>query len=289
MEILVIVGLLLLERLRVDLPLRRWWARVAPRPTFAVAGAVPVPIALAGFDVRRLLPRVLTVLAALLMLRLVLAGRPTDAYSGVNETVGFYWALVGLGVLIVVATVGGRDRDQELLAAAPADGRTRVRGWAVTLLLAALTIYAFSAWRLARVSGGSYDALLPNAWELAQVPLMVLGGGLLGLLVARLLPVWAAVPVATVAAIMWTGGFGTEDGLAVLAPMYEWVKYNDSDSGATALIPGSFAWHNAYLAGLCGLGLVAALLREPGRRLALVVTGAVLTGATIAAAVLALP
>lgn len=289
MQILLVIGLLLLERLRFDLPVRRWWARVAPRPAFALAGAVPVPMALTGFDLRRLVPRVLTVLVALLMGRAFLADRPAHAYSGVNQTVGDYWAFIGLFVLILVATVGGRDRDQEVLAAVPAGGRSRIAGWALTLSLAALLAYGLAAVRLRSNAGGSYDALLPNAWELAQVPLLILGGGLLGLLVARLLPVWAAVPLVTVAAVMWTGAVGSQERWAVLAPMYEWVEYNERDSAAAALLPGSFAWHNAYLAGLCGLGLVAALLREPGRRLALVIAGVALTGATVAAAVLALP
>jgi hypothetical protein len=289
MEILLIVGLLLLERLRVDLPVRRWCARHVPRPAFGLGLTVPVPVALAGFDVRRLVPRVLTALVALLMLRAVLADRPRDAYDGVNQTIGFYWAFTGLLVLVLVASVGGRDRDHEALAALPAGGRSRVAGWTVTLLLASLVLYGWAAVRWSQVSGGGYDALLPNAWELAQVPLMVLGGGLLGLLVARLLPVWAAVPVATVGAIVWTGAVsGTRDWV-MLAPVYEWVRYDERNEAAALLQSGSFAWHNAFLLGLCGLGLVAALLREHGRRRGLFVAGVALTGATVAAAVLALP
>lgn len=289
MEILLVVGLLLLERLRFDLPVRRWCARFFPRPAFGPAWNVPVPVALAGFDVRRLLPRLITVLAAVLLLRTALAGRPSTAYDGVNQTVGFYWAITGLFVLILVATVGGRDRDNEALAALPVGGRPRVAGWAVTLLLAAAVVYGLAGLRLRQVGGASYDALLPNAWELAQAPLMILGGGLLGLLVARLLPVWAAVPVATVGAIFWTGAVGATRDWVVLAPMYEWVKYDERNAAAAVLHPGSFGWHNAFLLGLCGLGLVAALLRERGPRRALIAGGVVLTAATVAAALLALP
>lgn len=289
MEILLIAGLLMLERLRLDLPVRRWSARLLPRPAFGPAWNVPVPVALAGFDVRRLLPRLITVLAAVVLLRSALAARPSTAYDGVNQTVGFYWAMTGLFVLILVATVGGRDRDHEALAALPAGGRTRVVGWTVTLLLASLVVYGLAGLRRWRVGGAGYDALLPNTWELAQVPLMILGGGLLGLLVARLLPVWAAVPVATVGAIVWTGALGATRDWVMLAPMYEWVKYDERNAAAAVLHPGSFGWHNAFLLGLCGLGLVAALLREPGPRRALFVSGVVLTGATVAAALLALP
>ncbi|MBK5306307.1 MAG: hypothetical protein JJD92_06415 [Frankiaceae bacterium] len=289
MEILLIVGLLMLERLRVDLPVRRWCARVLPRPTFGPAWAVPVPVALAGFDVRRLVPRVLTLLVALVMLRAVSAGRPPEAYNGVNQTIGFYWAMTGLFVLVLVATVGGRDREQEALAALPVGPRSRVRGVALTVLLASLVVYVLAALRWLKVQGGSYDALLPNGWELAQPALMVLGGGMLGLLVARLLPVWAAVPVAAIGAIFWTGAVGATRDWVMLAPVYEWVKYDERNPAAAVLHPGSFGWHNAFLLGLCGLGLLAALLREHGPRRGLVFTGVGLTTATVAAALLALP
>lgn len=289
MEILLIVGLLLIERLRLDLPVRRWWARAVPRPAFALAGSVPVPVALAGFDVRRLVPRVLTVLALALLLRMVTADAPNEAYDGVNQSIGFYWAFLGLAVLVLSATVGGRDRGEESLAALPVGPRPRVCGLALTLVLAALAVYGLAGARLLELRGRSYDALLPGPWELAQPALMVLGGGLLGLLVARLLPVWAAVPVAAVGAIMWTGAVGETARWVMLAPVVEWVQYDEGNSAARLLQPGSLAWHNGYLLGLCGLGVVAALLRESGPRRSLLIAGVVLTCATVAAAVLALP
>jgi hypothetical protein len=289
MEIVLIIALLAAERLRLDLPLRRWVARLLPRPAFAGHRTVPVPLALAGFDVRRLGPRLITVLVALLIARALLSGRPQHAETGVNQSVGFYWAMLGLVVLLLVATVGGRDRAQEVLAALPSEGRTRVRGWVVTLLLVALVVYALSALRLSRLTGGSYDALLPDAWELAQPALMVLGGGLFGLLLARLLPIWLAAPVAVVVVVAWVGILGSSDSWPMLAPLVEWVQYDEGNPGTRVLEPGSFAWHNAYLAGLCGLGVVAAMLREPGSRRGLVLAGSALTAATVTAAVLALP
>jgi len=288
-EIPLIIGLLLLERLRLDLYLRRWWARVGPGMPAASGMRVPVPLALAAFDARRLVPRVLTVLVAALVLRSLLVAAPVYTFGGVNQSIGQYWAFAGLLVLVLVASVGGRDRDVEGLAALPCGPRTRVLGTAVILLLAALAVYALSVLRLHRVSGAGYDNLLPDRWELAQPALLVLGGGLLGLLVARLLPVWAAVPVGAVGAVLWTGVVGGVDNWPMLAPLLEWVQYDDRNPAAVQLQPGSLGWHNAYLLGLCGLGLVAALLREPGRRLGLLVAGVVLTGATVAAAALALP
>ncbi len=289
MEVLLVIGLLMLERLRLDLYVRAWWARVGPELDAESGMRVPVPLALAGFDVRRLVPRLLTVLLAYVLARALLAAPPAYTYDGVNKTIGLYWTFVGLFVLVLVASVGGRDRDDEGLAALPSGPRTRVVGTAVTLGLAAVLVYALATIRLHQVDDKGYAYLLPGPWELAQPALLVLGGGMLGLLVARLLPVWAAVPVAAVGAILWTGAVGSKEHWAMLAPLVEWVKYDEHHQGATALLPGSLAWHNAYLLGLCGLGLIAALLREPGRRRGLVVTGVLVTGGTVAAALLALP
>lgn len=287
MEILVIAALLLAEWRRPDLYVRRWWTRVMPQPALGFVGRVPAPVALAGFDVRRLAPRFITLLVALVLWRSLSSGRPSDAYTGVNQTIGFYWAMLGLLVLALTGSVGGRDREHEVLAALPVSPRARLRGFTVTLLLAALAVYALSVVRWQHNHGGSYDALLPGPWELAQPSLLVLGGGLFGLLMARLMPVWAAVPVAVVATVMWTGILTNTANWAMLAPLIEWVAYDEDNKHATALVSGSMAWHNAFLAGLCVLGVVAAQLREDGPRRGLFLVGVAATAATVAAAVLA--
>jgi len=287
MEILIVAALLLAEWRRPDLYVRRWWARFMPRPALGFVHRVPAPIALAGFDLRRLAPRLLTVLVALVVWRALLSGRPAGAFNGVNQTIGFYWAMLGLLVLALSAAVGGRDREHEVLAALPVGPRVRIRGFALTLLLAAAVVYVLAVVRWQHNHGGSYDALLPGPWELAQPSLLVLGGGLFGLLIARLLPVWAAVPVAVVTAVMWTGAIPSSSDWVMLAPLIEWVAYVEGNEETTALVSGSLAWHNAYLAGLCVLGFVAAHLRESGPRRGLCVVGVAAAAGTVTAAVLA--
>lgn len=287
MEILVLVALLAGEWRRPDLAVRRWWIRVIPQPTMGFVGRVPAPAALAGFDLRRLAPRLITVLAALVLWRALSANRPANAYDGVNQNIGFYWAMLGLLVLALSATVGGRDREHEVLASLPVSPRVRLRGFTVTLLIAALAVYVLVTVQRMNLRGGTYDALLPGPWELAQPSLMLLGGGLFGLLIARLLPVWAAVPVAVVTAVMWTGVLTGSENWAMLAPLIEWVQYNEDNPQSTALVSGSLAWHNAYLSGLCLLGVIAAQLREPGPRRGLLVAGVATAAATATAAVLA--
>lgn len=287
MEVLAAVTLVLLERMRPDLSVRRAWAQLAiPRPALTLR--VPVPIALAGLDLRRLVLRLTTVLAAYVLWRTYGPALDPDAYEGLVRLVGFIPALLGLGVLVIVAATAGRDRGQELLAALPASSRSRVWGWSALLVVAAFAEYALlAAVRFGR-EDPAYAALLPNAWELTAGPLMLLGGGLLGLLVARLVTAWVAAPVAVVLAVFGVVFF-SRDGAStpMLSFAVDWIQYRED--GRVVVEPGSFAWHNAYLLGLCALGLVAALLREPGRRRVLVAAGAVAVAGTVVAGALALP
>lgn len=201
---------------------------------------------------------------------------------------GFGWAFVGVVVLAVVAATSGRDRGQELLDALPRGGRSRALSWSVLLIGAALVEYAVLLVLRYGPASPPYVALLPNAWELAQGPLMLVGGGLLGLLGARFMPSWVATPVCVVLSVVWVGTFaGPVTSTRMVTPMYEWIQYRED-----ALIivePGSFAWHNAYLLGLCGLGLLTALLREPGPRRGLLVSAVGILAATAVAGAMALP
>lgn len=287
MEILVLVLLVLTERARFDLHVRRWWAQLdLPRPALALR--VPVPLALAGVDTRRMFVRVGTLGALFLVVRLFPLQYAPSVYDGVNHLIGFYFAFVGLLVLALVATNGGRDRGQELVAALPSGGRRLVLGWVVLLACGAILEYILVLVLASTGDTPPYRALLPDSWDLAQGPLMLLGGGLLGLLAARLLPGWAATPLCVVLAIVWVGVLsGTFSSTTMLAPVVEWVQYRKDNR--VVFEPGSFAWHNAYLLGLCGLGVVAALLREPGRRRGLVIAGAGLLAATVTAGALAMP
>lgn len=285
MEVLAVVALVLLERMRPDLHVRQAWAGLGlPRPALPLR--VPVPVALAGLDLRRLLLRLTAALAAYALWRIYAPPLDPIPYEGLNRLVGFVPAVLGLGVLAVVAATAGRDRGEELLDALPAGSRSRVQGWAVLLVGAALSEYALlAALRFGREEP-TYAALLPDAWQLTAGPLMLLGGGLLGLLVARLVSSWAAAPVAVVLGIAGVVALD-RGGTTMLAWAVEWVQYRED--GLVVVEPGSFGWHNAYLLGLCALGLVAALLREPGPRRGLVAAGAVALVGTSLAGALALP
>jgi len=288
-EISVLVLGVLFEKLRPDLAVRRWWARHG----FAAPGgghAVPGPVALAGVDARRLLLRPTTLFVGYVLWRTLVKPLPRSTYDGVNSTIGFAWAFLGLVVLVVVASIAGRDRGEEIVAATPGGERAPVSSWVVLLVGAAVLEYGIVALhRYGHEVPLSYAALMPNAWELAQPSLMLLGGGLLGLIGARLLPGWVAAPLAALVSLVWIGVLsGVFTVTTMLTPVVEWVQYHEN-SAVVTIEPGSFGWHNAYLLGLCGLGAVAALLTPPGRRRPLLAAGALLLAGTVVAGALALP
>lgn len=288
MEAAVLVLVVFIERARPDLVLRRLWARL-PLPRPASSLRVPAPVALAGVDIRRLLPRLATALVVYALYRIFLTDPAYSAYESVNRLVGLSLAFLGLAVMAIVAATAARDRGQDLLVALPRGPRTIILGWTLVLTVLAGVVYIFLLVLRYRAGPTAYKDLLPNPWELAQGPLLILGGGLLGLLLARLVPAWVAAPLTVVLGIGWVlvlsgGDTGTT---TMLAPVIEWVQY--SEGAPVSLEPGSFGWHNAYLLGLCGLGLIAALLREAGRRAALIILGSTILAGTVAAGALAMP
>lgn len=284
-EIAVLALGIFLEKMRPDLYVRRWWSRLGMRPLLSVR--MPVPVALAGVEARRLLVRASALLAFYVLYRVLFVPYPDDEYNGVNHIVGFYLAIIGVAVMAVVASIGGRDRGVEIVQALPAGGRSRVSSWFVLLGVAALLEYAAVLYHRYLTTPPAYEALLPDAWGLVQGPLMLIGGGLLGLLAARRLPPWVAAPVTVVASVFWVGSFSNGLNATMLSPVIELVQYFEDDR--VVIEPGNFAWHNAYLLGLCALGVVAVLVVEGGRRRTLLALGAMLAVATAVAGALALP
>lgn len=285
MEIAAVILGILVEKVRPDLSVRRWWSRLGLRPLLGIP--VPVPVALAGVEARRLLLRASTLLLLYVLYRVLFGPSPSGAYDGVNRLVGVSLAALGLAAMALVATIGGRDRGVEIVEALPAGGRSRASSWFVLLGVAALLEYAAVLYQRYHGPAPGYEALLPGAWGLLQGPAMLLGGGLLGLLAARRLPPWVAAPATVVTSVFWVGTFHNGFHVPMLSPVVELVQYRED--GLVVLEPGSFGWHNAYLLGLCGCGVVAVLALEGGRRRTMVAVGGALVFATAAAGALALP
>lgn len=286
MEVLAVIAIVLIERARFDLHLRRWWSRRGV-PSLALPVRVPVPVALAGLDARRGVMRVSSIGIAYVLYRSYWPSSSKNAYETVNLLIGQPFAFLGLALMAVLAVTAGRDRGEEILQALPSGARRRIGGYALLPTLAALASYVIVLVGLLR-RDGLYFGRLPGVWDLAQVPALILGGGLLGVLAARLLPMWVAAPAAVISSVAWVVVLSRDEwNTQMLTVVIEWVQFRNDDR--VYFEPGSFGWHNAFLFGLCALGLVAALLREPGRRRGLIATGAVLIAGTAAAGLLAMP
>jgi hypothetical protein len=199
-------------------------------------------------------------------------------YGTIFTAVAFFAPMFVLFAANLVASGARRGRAEEMLNVTPTTD-TR-RAWAMTLGIALPLAFvgAVAAGAMALLDG-VYDIQpkdLQAAGELAQLPFVLAGAGLLGVLAARWLPFTGGVVLMFIAATL--GGvvlFGRfEDGI--------WWMWWSSETtiGDRTPVPGEPWLHAAYLAGLCACAAVAAVYRDRWRRLALV--GGPVLAATLA-------
>ena len=184
-----------------------------------------------------------------------------------------------------VAAATFRRQVREPLGTAPVDARQRTIGAILGLLrgpvlvgLGAMLLMSLISPLSSPEAGDPVNSTVPRGLlEHMQVPVLVLGAGLLGIALARWAPVPGALPL--VVLTLWFGTSGLwapadADGL-VHAPTWfaPWVVWAVENTGAQPL--GQEMWHLVYLLGLSVLAGVAALLRTPGSRRGLLVTAGI--------------
>lgn len=261
--------------------------RTAPRP-------VPVPVVLGLQEGLRLVRHPVAVVGLLLNVVLIFTegdNGPRAAFEVVSIGPIFWYGVFVYFAANLVASRDRRARSGELLAALPRGGVDRV----AALCLAAL---APAAVCMLLVLG--LDALLtaqgayvehPGVWHLLQAPLTVLGAALLGTMVARLTSIPGVALLVMIAMVLvnaWLNG--KPETLQPLATFVPWARWPaNGDERWVGFYPGSPAWHDAYLVGLCAMAACGAFLREHPRPLRVLLLGAVLTALTAVPAVLQLP
>jgi hypothetical protein len=223
---------------------------------------------------------------------IAVAGGKDEAWNA-----GYGLVLVGACLLYAPLTVISANRVaaatfrrqvREALDTTPVDARQRTIGAILGLLrgpvlvgVAAMVLMSVISAASSPPAGGSAKSFAaPGLLEHLQVPVLVLGAGLLGIAVARWLPVPGALPL--VVLTLWFGTSGLyapadANGL-VHAPTWfaPWVVWAVENTGAVLRQPlAQEMWHLVYLLGLSVLAGVAALLRTPGRRRGLLVTAAI--------------
>ncbi len=118
-------------------------------------------------------------------------------------------------------------------------------------------------------------------------PLSVLGGGLLGVMVARWAP-WPGAAALVMVALV-TVHISLPERLRLLGAYVEFARWGEPSWAWAGVIDGSRGWHAIYLLALCGMAATGALLVDARRRMPVLLLGAVLTGCAVVAGWAQLP
>jgi hypothetical protein len=191
-------------------------------------------------------------------------------YRTVFIAVAVFGPIFVLFAANLVAGSARRSGAEEMLSVTPTTDTRRAWAMSLGVALPLAVVGAVGVGAMALIDG-VYDISpedLLTAGELAQLPFVLAGAGLLGVLAARWLPFAGGALVAFVAATV--GG--------ILA--FRWFDSGvwwmwwttDTTIADRAPVPGEPWLHAAYLAGLCACATVAAVYRDrtQWRRLALV-------------------
>lgn len=244
---------------------------------------VPAVLVLAAQEGRRMALHPLVLVGVLVSIGYAVRiadNGPTDAFEIVASMITF---LVGVPAFFAANLIASRDRragSTELLASAPVPAQ--VRTWALCLgaavpagLALALVAVAHAAFQQL----GYYEAV-PSAWHVVTGPVTVLGGALLGVMVARWLPVPGAAALVMIA--MFAYNIALSNGAERNRPLgtfVTWARWTDDPVWA-GYFAGSPSWHVAYLLGLCAMAVTGALLPGARRRWLVLLAGAGLTAVT---------
>jgi hypothetical protein len=248
---------------------------------------------LIGREARRLARHPVLWLAPVIVVAAVSVETPSNGrtagywYDTIFVAVAFFAPLISLFAANLVAGSARRSRAEEMLNATPtADtGRTWAMCLGIALTLAGIGAVGVGAMALLDSFTDIPPDLQRTAGELAQLPFVLAGAGLLGVLAARWLPFTGGALIMFVAATL--GGlvpFGKFDS----GIWWMWWTTGTTFEGRSP-VPGQPWLHAAYLAGLCTCAAVAAVYRDrtQWRRLALV--GVPVLVATLALGRLQLP
>jgi hypothetical protein len=220
--------------------------------------------------------------------------------AGWAELAGYLGLLIAGPITFVathlVATSARRSGADRMLTATPVDKCRRDHALCLGVLVgpaaASLVLAGVAAWLVSGVERTPGDNLDVDRWvwtDVAQVPAIVLGAGVLAIVVARWLPWPGALLAAFVALIFGTGWMVSAEGATAVLPWFAPYVAIDWWSSAAWTRGGSPVWHLTYLLALSGLGVCAVALRQPERRGRWLVAGAVALAATVAAGLLQLP
>lgn len=255
--------------------------------------AVPRLTPLIGREARRLVRHpLLWLLAAVVIVTTALDGAGDGRAAGywyytIFVAVAFFGPMFVLFTANLVASGARRGRADEMLNATPTTDTRRT--WAMTLgvalPLAGAGVTGVGAMVLIDTVAVVPPSDLLPAGVLAQLPFVLVGAGLLGVLAARWLPFAGGVViiflVATLGGLVLFGRF--DSGVW-------WMWWTTERTFADRQPVAGHPWlHAAYLSGLCACATVAAVYRDRTQWSRLALVGVPVLVATLALGWLQLP
>jgi hypothetical protein len=266
-------------------------ASLAAAPGARRGSPLPVWVVLGTIEVRRLVrhPVFLGCLAFMAITAGVdLRPGPREAYSVTTGVASFFLGPFTFFAANLLASRDRRHRTEEWLSALPARRQQRTGAAllacfgpaAVATLLMLVAYVGFSA--------AGIFVRDPHPLELLSAPLCVLGGGLLGVMVARWAPWPGAAALVMVALVVVHVSLGER--LRLLGAYVEFARYAPTSlSDWAGVIDGSRGWHVVYLVALCAMAATGALLVDARRRLPVLAVGGALTACAVVAGWAQLP
>ncbi|WP_067467846.1 hypothetical protein [Actinomadura macra] len=209
-------------------------------------------------------------------------------YGTIFTVVAFFGPIFVLFSANLVASNARRNRAEEMLSVTPTTDTRRTWAMSLGVALPPAGAGAIGAGAMAVIDSGFNDIPpedLLTAGQLAQLPFVLAGAGLLGVLAARWLPFAGGALITFVVATL--GG-------VILFRRFDsgvWWMWWTTDSSFEGRAPGpGEPWlHVAYLAGLCACAAVAAVYRDRAQWPRLALVGVPVAAATLAFGWLQLP
>lgn len=213
---------------------------------------------------------------------------PYEVYTAVTGMAVFLCGPLAFFAANLIASSERRSGVDEWTGALPMPAAHRTLALLAACLAPAAVALGLSLGVLAIVGTAPLDAM-PLVWQhVASVPVAVLGAGLLGVAVARLLP-WPGmamlVMVALVALHFWVNERWTKPYLGFYVDFALWT----SGDSIPAMAPGDPSWHLIYLAAMTALAGCGALLRDVRRPWVPVLAGGTCAVLALVAGLLQLP
>jgi hypothetical protein len=216
------------------------------------------------------------------------AGRNAGYWYGtIFVAVAFFGPLLVLLAANLVASSARRSRAEEMLSVTPTTDPRRTLAMCLGIALPLAAVGAIAAGAMVLID--SVNDIPPEdllaAGELAQLPLILAGAGLLGVLGARWLSfTGGALITFVVATLGGTNVFRRFDS----GIWWMWWTTETTFEGVPP-VPGEPWLHAAYLFGLCACATVAAVYRDRTQWTRLALVGLPVVAATLALGWLQLP